>query len=75
MRVAVSLLPTFSNAAKKQLEMYLNNKYIIVYDSIINRTKSRVLDGYGEIHHIIPRILGNKKFKENLVRFTAKHFT
>jgi hypothetical protein len=35
--------------------MYLSNKYTIVYNNIVNRAKSRVLDGYGENHHIIPK--------------------
>ena len=55
--------------------MYLDNKYTIVYNSIINRAKARVLDGYGENHHIIPKCLGGEDSKENLVRLTAReHF-
>lgn len=55
--------------------MYLDNKYTIVYNSIINRAKARVLDGYGEIHHIIPRSLGGTDDKNNLVKLTAReHF-
>ena len=55
--------------------MYLQNKYTIVYNNIINRAKSRVLDGYGEFHHIIPRSLGGCNSKENIVKLTAReHF-
>lgn len=55
--------------------MYLSNKYTIVYNSIINRAKARVLDGYSEKHHIIPKCLGGTDRKENLVRLTAReHF-
>lgn len=55
--------------------MYLSNKYTIVYNNIINRAKARVLVGYGEFHHIIPKCLGGKDDKENIVRLTAReHF-
>lgn len=55
--------------------MYLSNKYTIVYNNIINRAKARVLDGYAENHHIIPRSLGGTDIPENLVRLTAReHF-
>lgn len=55
--------------------MYLDNKYTIVYNNIINRAKARVLDGYSEKHHIIPKCLGGTDRKENLVRLTAReHF-
>lgn len=30
------------------------NKYTIIYNDIINRAKNRNLDGYYEIHSIIP---------------------
>lgn len=75
MRVAVLLVPTLSNAIKEQSAMYLDNKYTITYNNIINKAKSRVLDGYGEHHHIIPKSLGGTDFKENLVKLTAReHF-
>lgn len=55
--------------------MYLSNKYTITYNNIINRAKARVLDGYSEKHHIIPKCLGGKDTKENLVKLTAReHF-
>lgn len=55
--------------------MYLSNKYTIVYNNIISRAKARVLAGYSEKHHIIPKCLGGKDTKENLVRLTAReHF-
>lgn len=75
MRVAVLVIPTRSNATKEQSAMYLDNKYTIVYNSIISRAKARVLDGYGETHHIIPRSLGGSDDKTNLVKLTAReHF-
>ena len=55
--------------------MYLDNKYTIVYNSIISRAKTRALGSYTELHHIIPKSLGGSNSKENLVRLTAReHF-
>lgn len=69
--------------------MFLNNKYTKWYFNIINAAKSRILVGYVERHHIIPRsffvsqskidncklIDGNPNDSENLVCLTAKeHF-
>lgn len=55
--------------------MFLSNKYSLCYYNIVNRAKSRVLDEYNEIHHIIPKCLGGVNSKDNLVRLTAKeHF-
>jgi hypothetical protein len=46
--------------------------YKKIHDSIISRAKNRVLIGYGENHHIIPKCLGGNNKKENLVKLTAK---
>jgi len=55
--------------------MFIKNKYKIWHDNIITNGKSRVLDCYKEKHHILPRCLGGKDNKENLVELTAKeHF-
>jgi len=55
--------------------MYLDNKYTIAYNNIVNIAKSRVLVGYGEFHHIIPKCLGGTNNKDNIVRLTAReHF-
>jgi hypothetical protein len=55
--------------------MYLDNKYTIAYNNIISRAKARVLVGYGENHHIIPKSLGGSDDKNNLVKLTAReHF-
>jgi hypothetical protein len=46
-----------------------------IYDQIINRSKNRVLEGYKEKHHIVPKCLGGSNDKENLVELTAReHF-
>ena len=53
----------------------INNKYKKWHDNIIANAQSRVLKGQKEIHHILPRCLGGKDIKENLVELTAKeHF-
>lgn len=64
--------------------IFIDNKYTYIYNSIINKAKSRnfltkteaksVL-GYVEIHHIIPKSLRGTNEKENLVFLTAReHF-
>jgi hypothetical protein len=46
-----------------------------MYNNIINRAKSRILDEYTEKHHIIPKSLGGNNSKTNIVRLTAReHF-
>lgn len=55
----------------------LNNhmNYNKVYNQIIERAKSRILQGYTETHHIIPRCMGGDNSLENLIRLTAReHF-
>lgn len=53
----------------------INNKYKVWHDNIIARGKNRVLTGYKEKHHIIPKSLGGKDNQENLVELTAReHF-
>jgi len=45
------------------------------YEKIINRGKSRTLEGYKERHHIIPRCMGGSDEVENLVDLTPEeHF-
>lgn len=50
--------------------------YKSIYDSIIERAKSRgEIDGYTERHHIVPRSLGGRDTKDNIVTLTAReHF-
>jgi hypothetical protein len=53
----------------------LENKYTNCYINIINKAKNRLIDGYCETHHIIPKSLGGSNLKENLVNLTAReHF-
>jgi len=52
-----------------------NNKYKTWHDNIIANGKKRILIGYKEKHHILPRCMGGKDNKENLATLTAReHF-
>ena len=51
--------------------------YQKIYDSIISSALNRglnkkILDGYFEIHHIVPRCIGGSNDKSNLVLLTAR---
>lgn len=46
--------------------------YKNIYDKIIERAKSRILDGYTERHHIIPRSMGGSDEESNIVILTAR---
>jgi hypothetical protein len=49
--------------------------YQKIYNQIIERAKNRILEGYKEKHHIIPKCLGGSNNKSNLVKLTAReHF-
>lgn len=46
-----------------------------IHDQIIKRAQSRTLEGYSELHHILPKCLGGSDDESNLVRLTAReHF-
>lgn len=45
------------------------------YEVLINKAKSRQIEGYKEKHHIVPRCMGGSDDKENIVELTAReHF-
>lgn len=49
--------------------------YQRIYDEIIDNARDRNLDGYVEVHHILPRCMGGDDSSDNLVRLTAReHF-
>lgn len=49
--------------------------YRRVYNQLIQRARTRSLDGYCEKHHILPRCMGGNDAKDNIVKLTAKeHF-
>lgn len=46
--------------------------YKKIYNSIIDRAKTRIVEGYTELHHIVPKCLGGSNDSENLVSLTAE---
>jgi len=49
--------------------------YKLHYDKLIERAKSRKLQGYKESHHIVPKCMNGTDDKDNLVNLTAReHF-
>jgi len=49
--------------------------YRKIHDKIIAIAQHRLLEGYSEIHHIIPRCMNDINDASNLVRLTAReHF-
>ena len=55
--------------------MFKQNKYKKWHDNIITNAQSRVLKGYKEVHHILPKSLGGSNEQNNLVELTAReHF-
>ena len=52
--------------------MFKINKYSQTYSNIIDRAKSRVLEGYSETHHILPKSMGGTDDPSNLVELTAR---
>lgn len=49
--------------------------YSRIYESIITRAKNRVLTGYYEKHHIVPKCIGGTNDKSNIVSLTPReHF-
>lgn len=55
--------------------MFIQNKYNNWYYQIIQRASNRLLEGYVEKHHIIPKSLNGSDDPSNLVTLTAReHF-
>jgi len=49
--------------------------YKLIYDRIVARGKERILEGYKERHHIVPRCMGGTDDPDNLVDLTPEeHF-
>lgn len=49
--------------------------YKKIYNQIVEKAKTRMLEGYKEKHHIVPKCLGGNNDKDNLVELTAReHF-
>ena len=52
--------------------IFLTNKYTTWYYKIITSATSRLIEGYIEKHHILPKSLGGDNSANNLVRLTAR---
>ena len=52
--------------------MFIKNKYKLWHDKIIAKAKNRTLEGYKEVHHIIPKSCGGSNDKANLIALTAR---
>jgi hypothetical protein len=49
--------------------------YQKIYNALVEKRKNQLVEGYGEVHHIVPRCVGGLDIGENLVRLTAReHF-
>jgi hypothetical protein len=46
--------------------------YQRIYNNIVERGKNRVLEGYKEKHHVVPRCMGGTDDAENLVTLTPE---
>jgi hypothetical protein len=58
-------------------ELWYNGEmdYQKIHDSIIDRAQGRIVEGYIERHHILPKCMGGGDEPENLVELTAReHF-
>lgn len=46
--------------------------YHRIYDGLMAKRRVDQVEGYGELHHIVPKCMGGDNSKENLVRLTAR---
>lgn len=46
--------------------------YLNIYNNLLLKAKNRILTGYKESHHIIPRCLGGSDDKDNLIDLTPE---
>lgn len=55
--------------------MFIQNKYTKWYNNIISSANNRIIAGYTEKHHIVPKSIGGTDDHSNIVILTAKeHF-
>jgi hypothetical protein len=46
--------------------------YKKIYDQLVERATSRILEDYTETHHIVPRCMGGTDSLDNLVELTPE---
>lgn len=46
--------------------------YVKIYNSLIERAKNRIIEGYTECHHILPKCMGGDDSEDNLVQLTPE---
>ncbi|ACO94319.1 putative homing endonuclease [Shigella phage Ag3] len=46
--------------------------YANIYQSLINKAKQRTIEGYSELHHVVPKCMGGSDNPDNLVRLTPE---
>ena len=55
--------------------VFSDNRYTRIYNALVENARSRMLEGYTEKHHIVPRALGGTDDPHNIVALTAReHF-
>lgn len=55
--------------------LFIDNKYTRWYYAIVSRAQLRLISGYHEVHHVVPKSLGGSNATDNLVSLTAReHF-
>jgi HNH endonuclease len=53
----------------------VNQHYYARYEKFINSLRNQVVEGYSEVHHIVPVSMGGSNDKDNLIALTARqHF-
>lgn len=52
--------------------MFIKNKYHKLYFLLVDRARARIISGYTEKHHIVPKCLGGTDDLHNLVVLTAR---
>lgn len=60
---------------KKTTKMTIYMNYEKIYNDLISTSRDKILDGYSERHHIIPRCMGGTDDSSNIVSLTPEeHF-